>query len=55
MRLGRLFDRKRDDKPQSIPIIKLRHFPKAGQAQFWTETLADLTCCIFPNVVVSGA
>jgi len=40
--------------PQGISMIELRHLPEAGRLQVWTETLPNLTCCIFPNMMVEA-
>ena len=52
---GRIHKEKPGNEPQSIPMIKLRHLPEAGRLQVWIETLPNLTCCIFPNMIVEGA
>ena len=45
---------KRDNEPQGIPIVELRHPPTAGQTRFRMEPL-ELTRCIIPNAAVWGA
>ena len=42
------------NEPQGIATVELKHLPKTGRLQAWTENLLRLTFCIFPipNTIV---
>jgi len=46
---------KRSNEPQGMSTIELRHLPKTCQRRGWTETLLEVTCCIYPNMIAGGA
>ena len=52
MRSGGIQKGKPSNKPQGVPLIQSRHFPRTGLQQVLTGTLVELTCCIFPNMIV---
>ena len=55
MHSGEIREGKPRNKPQSVPKPQLRHLPMIGQRQAWIGTLLELTCGIYPSVIVPWA
>jgi len=55
MHSGGIHEGNPSDEPQCIPVIELGHLPRTCQLRVCVETPLELTCCIFPNMIVEGA
>lgn len=49
---GRIHKGGSDDKPQSVPIVELKHLPRVGRRQIWIRMVPELTFCMHPNTTV---